>query len=229
MDNPKPGKTIWEMLMERLQGAGGNGNGIPFYNPLRHGIGSAVPVSYANGPRFTGYDFSVREILEYTRHLAGADYRFTDYALRGVNTKSMDAESNLAARLRAIPNAAGAFDSLLLGLWDEFAFAEDFLAVVKDDTNLFKITDDKTGAEDTFIRVNGVNASYNAAVLSITGTTPDGKAAPGRAQPLKVEYWDYWRDAELPGGGKTAKEFVFVEMNSDTGWFQIWRGAEYFS
>ena len=25
------------------------------------------------------------------------------------------------------------------------------------------------------------------------------------------------------------KEFVFVEMNSDTGWFQIWRGREFFA
>ena len=229
MDTPKPGKTIWEMLMERLHGGAGNGHGVPFYNPLGHAIGSAVPVSYSNGPQFAGYDFAVREILEYTRHISGQDYRFTDYVLNGVNTKAMDAESSMTVRVRSIPNMAGAFDSLLLCLWDEFAFAEDFLSVVKDDTNLFKITDDKSGAEDTFSRINDVNASYNAAVMSITGTTPDGKAAPGKAQPLKVEYWDYWRDAELYGGKKTAKEFVFVEMNSDTGWFQIWRGSEFFS
>jgi len=37
---------------------------------------------------------------------------------------------------------------------------------------------------------------------------------------------DYWRDADI-GGGNT-KEFVFVEMNSVTGWFQIWRGREFF-
>jgi hypothetical protein len=58
-------------------------------------------------------------------------------------------------------------------------------------------------------------------------TTLDGKAATGKTSGQKIEYWDYWRDVDL-GGGKTAKEFVFVEMNSDTGWFQIWRGREFF-
>ena len=45
---------------------------------------------------------------------------------------------------------------------------------------------------------------------------------------MKIEYWDYWRDVDI-GGGNTAKEFVFVELNSDTGWFQIWRGREFFA
>ncbi len=230
MDPNQKGKTLWEMLMQRLHGAGGSGNGagIPFYNPLNHGIGSAVPIAFSNGPRFTGYDFTVQEIREYTRHLSGQDYRFTDYVLRGTNMKSMDADDAIVARLRVVPNNAGAFDSLLLYLCDEFAFAEDFLGVVKDDTNLFKVRDDQTGVEDTFSRINGVNASYEAVVLVVSGTTTEGNAAPGKAQPMKIEYWDYWRDAELLSG-KTAKEFIFVELNSDTGWFQIWRGGEFFS
>jgi hypothetical protein len=70
--------------------------------------------------------------------------------------------------------------------------------------------------------------SYQAAVLVVGETTPDGKALVGKSSPVKIEYWDYWRDADI-GGGKKAKEFVFVEMNSDTGWFQIWRGREYFT
>ena len=48
-----------------------------------------------------------------------------------------------------------------------------------------------------------------------------------KTTPEKLEYWDYWRDADI-GGGKTAKEFLFAEMNSDTGWFQLWRGREFF-
>ena len=55
----------------------------------------------------------------------------------------------------------------------------------------------------------------------VSETTPDGKAARGKTNPVKLEYWDYWRDADL-GGGKTAKEFLFAEMNNDTGWFQLW-------
>ena len=227
MEPDNKGKTLWEMLLERLHG-GGNGAGIAFANPLDLRVGSAVAVAYANGPEFADYNFAAQEIREYTRRIEGQEFRFTDYVLRGVNTKSPDADDTLAARLRVVPNQAGAHDSLLLRLYDEFEFAEDFLGVVKDTTGLFKMTDDKSGAEETFSRINDLRESYQAVVLVVAETTPNGKAATGKASPVKVEYWDYWREADI-GGGKTAKEFVFVEMNSDTGWFQIWRGREFFS
>src|SRR5215469_200150 len=226
MEPQKTGKTLWEMFMDRLH-AGGNGSGISFANPLDLRIGSPVLVPFANGPEFKDIDFAVREIREYTRQIDGQEFRFTDYVLGGVNTKSFDADQAVTARLRVVPNAAGAHDSLLLRLYDEFAFTQDFLDVVKDDTGVFEIDDDQSGSKETYTRLNDLRVSYQAAVLVISGTTPDGKAAPGKAQPAKLEYWDYWRDADL-GGGHTAKEFVFVEMNSDTGWFQIWRGREFF-
>jgi len=227
MEPDNKGKTLWEMLLERLHG-GGNGAGIAFANPLDLRVGSAVAVAYANGPEFADYNFAAQEIREYTRRIEGQEFRFTDYVLRGVNTKSPDADDTPAARVRVVPNQAGAHDSLLLRLYDEFEFAEDFLGVVKDATGLFKMTDDKSGAEETFSRINDLRESYQAVVLVVTETTPDGKGATGKASPVKMEYWDYWRDVDI-GGGKMAKEFVFVEMNSDTGWFQIWRGREFFS
>ena len=227
MEPEKKGKTLWEMLLERLHG-GGNGAGIAFANPLDLRVGSPVAVAYANGPEFGDYNFTVQEMREYTRRIESREFRFTDYVLRGVSTKSPDADDTLTARLRVVPNQAGANDALLLRLYDEFAFAEDFLGVVKDTTGLFKVTDDKSGAEETFSRINDLRESYQAAVLVVSETTTDGKGATGKVSPVKVEYWDYWRDADI-GGGQTAKEFVFVELNSDTGWFQIWRGREFFS
>ena len=90
------GKTLWEMLCERVRGPGsGNGAGVSFANPLDLRVGSAVPVAYANGPEFASYNFTVHEIREYTRHLQGQDFHFTDYVLNGVNSKSLDAEDNL--------------------------------------------------------------------------------------------------------------------------------------
>ena len=221
------GKTLWEMLMERLHG-GGNGAGIAFANPLDLRVGSPVAVAHANGPDYADYDFTVQEIREYNRRIQGQEFRFTDYVLRGVSSKTLDADDVLPARLRVVPNPAGAHDSLLLRLYDEFEFAEDFLAVVKDTTGLFKVTDDKSGAEVTYSRINDLRESYQAAVLIVAETTPDGKGAPGKVSPDKVEYWDYWRESDI-GANKTAKEFIFVEMNSDTGWFQIWRGREFFA
>jgi hypothetical protein len=227
MDAANKGKTIWEMLVERLHKSG-NGAGIPFFNPLDSRIGAAQTIAYANGPEFENFDFAVQEIREYTRRIGTQDFRFSDYVLRGVSTKSFEAKDALVARIRVVPNQAGANDSLLLRVYDEFAFSEDFLGVVNDTTGVFEISDDDSDQKFTFNRINDLKESYHAAVLVVGETTPDGKALIGKSSPVKIEYWDFWRDADI-GAGKTAKEFVFVEMNSDTGWFQIWRGREYFA
>ena len=222
------GKTLWEMLQARLHGTGsGNGAGIAFENPLDLRVGSPIAITYANGPDFAGFDFTVREIREYSRRIGGQEFRFTDYAVSGVSTKSFDAKDSITARVRVVPNPAGARDALLLRLYDEFAFSEDFLGVLKDATGILDLDADKPASAATFSRINDLRESYQAVVVIVTETTNDGKAAPGKASPVKVEYWDYWRDADI-GAGKTAKEFLFAEMNSDTGWFQIWRGREFF-
>jgi hypothetical protein len=231
MGSDQTGKTLWEMLLERVHrngSDGGNGAGVAFEDPLDLRVGSPVGIAYSNGPEFADYTFTVQEIREYNRRIGGQEFRFTDYVLRGVNTKSFDADAAMTARLRAVPNQAGAHDTLLLRLYDEFAFAEDFLGVVKDTTGVFEVTDDKSGVKETFSRINDLRESYEAAVLVVSETTSDGKGAPGKTSPLKVEYWDYSRDADI-GSGHTAKDFVFVEMNAETGWFQIWRGREFFS
>jgi hypothetical protein len=227
MPPEKQGKTIWEMLMERLHG-GGNGSGIAFANPLDLRVGSRVNVPFSNGPEFENYDFTVKEIREFTRRIGAQDFRFTDYVLSGVNKGSFDADQALTVKLRVVPNTAGGQDSLLLRLYDEFAFAEDFLGVLKDDTGVFEMTDEDPALAATFNRINDLRTSYEAAVLVVSETTPDGKATQGKTVAAKLEYWDYWRDADI-GSGNTAKEFVFVEINSDTGWFQIWRGREFFA
>ena len=85
-----------------------------------------------------------------------------------------------------------------------------------------------SGATDTFRRINDLKESYLAAVLVVAETTPEGRAVSAKASPVQMGTWDYWRDADL-GGGASAKEFVFVEMNRETGWFQIWRGREFFT
>jgi len=212
------GKTLWEMLVERVHG--GNGVGVAFYNPLGLRVGSAM-----NIPEFASYDFSVQEIREYNRRMGNRDFQFADYVLRGVNTKSFNAEDTLTLKLRTMPNPAGAHDSWLLRLEDEFGFAEDFLGVLTDDTGIFEISDDKSGAIETFSRLNNLRDPYEAAVLVVAEMAADGKAT--KRSQIQLKYWDYCRDIEL-GDGKEAKEVLFVEQNLDTGWFQLWRGSEFF-
>ncbi|MDB6067231.1 MAG: hypothetical protein JWR26_3439 [Pedosphaera sp.] len=223
-DPANNGKTLWQMLTQRSKETVAS---VSFLNPLDLRIGSAVAVSHVNGPEFGGYDFSVKEIREYVRRIGTQEFPFTDYVLKGINTKTFDADDEVAVRLRVMVNSQGAKDAVLLRLYDDMAFAEDFLAVVKDTTGVFEITDDKTGDKETYTRINDVKESYEAALLIITATTEDGKAPAGTTKAAKLEYWDYWRDIDI-GDGKSAKQFLFVEMDSATGWFQIWRGAEFF-
>ncbi len=225
MSDPKNnGKTLWEMLTQRGKETAAP---VAFRNPLDLRIGASVLVSHLNGPEFDGYDFSVREIREYVRRIGTEEFGFTDYVLKGTNTKTFDAADEANVRLRVVPNPSGSNDAVFLRLYDEFAFAEDFLAVVKDTTGVFETTDDKTGAKESYTRINGLKDPYEANLLIVGVTNDAGQAPPGTAKAAKLEYWDYWRDFEI-GGGKTAKQFIFVEMDSATGWFQIWRGTEFF-
>jgi hypothetical protein len=222
------GKTLWEMVVERVRGNNSNGHSttVSFHNPMDLRVGAGFPMAFANGPESEDFDFTVQEIREYVRRIAGQEFQFTDYALHGLNKKTFDADQAMTARLRVMPNAAGGQEKVLLRLYDEFAFAEDFLAVVKDESGVFEATDDD-GTKAAFTRINDLRESYEAVVLVVSETTEDGKAAPKKTSTVKVEYWDYWREMEL-GAGNTTKEFIFVEMSSETGWFQIWRGREFF-
>src|SRR5437879_13237076 len=105
MQADNKGKTLWEMLMERLNKTS-NGAGIAFANPEDLRVGSAVNVPYANGADLAGYGFSVQEIREYNRQIGGQEFGFTDYGVNGVNTTSFDAENPLVARLRPVPSQA---------------------------------------------------------------------------------------------------------------------------
>src|SRR5438552_4020928 len=159
-------KTLWEMLLARVKGQS-NGAGVTFHNPLDLRIGSPLRVPFSNGPEFLDHDFTVQEIREYVRRMDGQEFSFVDYVLRGVNTKTFDADQVMTARLRLVPNQAGGNDSLLLRLDDEFAFAEDFLAVLKDSTGVFEVTDNASGQKETFTRLNDLRESYEAAVLVV--------------------------------------------------------------
>lgn len=218
------GKTLWEMLKERLNKAD---TSIAFYNPLDYRVGGLVSLAKGH-PEFQTYDFTVKEILEFTRRISGQEFKFTDYVLAGTNTKTFSPDDALTLRLRVVPNQAGAYDALLLRLEDEFAFDQGFLEVLKDPSGVFEVKDDDTGEAARYERINEVKDPYAAVVLVVSATTDDGKAAPNKAKAAKLEYWDYWRETTIGEGPATKKQFIFVEMNSDTGWFQIWQGEEFF-
>ncbi len=227
-DEQQPsGKTLWTMFSERfLHHGNGDGGLLTLNNPLDWRVGEAETFAPANGAEFLEQLFTVREIREYVRRLGAREFAFTDYLLEGARSPGQDAALP-ALRVRVIPQENGRNELLLLQLEDEFPFAEEFLAVVKDSTGVFESKDDETGVVETFTRLNELREPWEVAVLIVKATTPEGKAPRDQCDQAKLEYWDYWREVVL-GEGHVATEFLFVEMNKETGWFQIWRGREFF-
>lgn len=208
------GKTLWQMWTQH-----DDPKPLAFYNPMKAAIGSIVTINEID---LSKCDFVVETIEEFTRTLDKQTFKFTDYVL-----KNRSGPENVRIRINpADPGVAGMpHNVIVLKLDDEFGYSDDFLAVVNDDSKKFNVTDDKTNTTDEYWRINDVSGSYKCDVLVIKGLTADGTADEKSVSRTTVEYWDYWREtkdeASLP-----FKQFVFVNMNSTTGWFQIWKGEE---
>jgi len=222
----QPGKTLWEKLQDRLKSA--TDTGVAFYNPLDAGVGSLIPLTTAE---LMGYNFTVREIRELTRHIRGKDFIFTDYVLEGFNPETP--EKKLEFRLRANPTDSGLHTLFLLTKYDSLAYDEGLEGVVRkpdvqeDGSSFFETTDDD-GTTQSYARLNNLAGEPYSAVVGVIGETNlKHLAITDKIKPLKLDYWDYWRDVEI-AKDKTHPELCFVEMNTETGWFEIWKGIEIF-
>lgn len=203
------GKTLWEMLVARLQGPAE----LQFYNPLQAKVGSAVTLDEVE---LRDFHFFLREIREYERVIGGQAFRFADYVLVA---RPLNAD-DVVYRLRLVPvddpeRAAGVtHHALLLQLYDDLPYNQELHQAVTDTTKTFSVHED--GREQAqFWRIHDVGEAYRA-MVSIAKKEEVEKTA--------IEYWDYWRDTE--DAGTPLREYLFVEMDQESGWFWIWRGRE---
>lgn len=212
------GKTLWEMLAGWVRGP----VELSYHNPLRAKVGSSVSI---NEPDLKDYNFFVREMREYTRTIDGRPFVFVDYALLARPLGGEDVWVRLRLVPLAEPDPAGGLThhALLLRLYDEFAYDEAFYAVVTDTTRKFEVSEGGEVTEE-YWRVNDVAEPYRAQVAVIRDTNSDGTVTPDEVEQVKLEYWDYWREIDAPGG--PVREYLFVEIDRGNGWTQIWRGGE---
>jgi len=114
--------------------------------------------------------------------------------------------------------------ALLLRLEDDLAYNQELHNAVQAPTKTFQILNDgKVEAE--FARINDVAEPYRAEVTIIKDLDANKRIDPDEIEKVQLQYWDYWRDI-ADAAGQPLKEYLFVEMNSKTGWFQLWRGQE---
>jgi hypothetical protein len=178
------------------------------YNPLAAKCGAFVAVDELD---FRGKNFRVVEIRQCDHQIGGKHYAMVDYVLQA---------DQQVARLRVVPSGEQ-WRAMLLSLYDDLAYDEGLHNVVRDDTLKFVVDDAEAGLHEEYWRVEDVRGSYKANVTVLQGDDPNAAPAVSR---VEVEYWDYWRDTEVDGVKVT--QYLYVEMNTETGWFQIWRGME---
>jgi hypothetical protein len=206
------GRTLWEMWTGKKPPV------MEYFNPLKAKIGSAVTL---NDIDLKQYDFFVKEIRQYERKIEGKQFLFADYVLSAQPLKG-DA---VLRRLRVNPTGqegGPAHNILVLRLFDEMAYDKAFHDVVSDTTKKIEVTDNNMS--QTYWRINDVEGPYKAAV-SVVRAKQDGKLGENEIETAPVEYWDYWRETPDEAGNPTV-EFLFVEMDTKSGWFQLWHGGE---
>jgi hypothetical protein len=213
------GRTLWEMFTDWLAGP----QEANFFNPLKAQLGRSVTF---DDIEWRDRDFKLRKILQYKRVIEGREFQFVDYVLTERTVQGVETDM----RLRINPTGEGAkggeeLYALMLFLEDEMKYDEGFHDVLRDPSGLFRI-EHEGKVEAEFTRLHGLREPYKAAVTILADENADGKVAKDEIDVKRIEYWDFERDA-ADAAGQPEKEYLFVELDSNDGWFQIWRGKSY--
>ncbi|MEI8270516.1 MAG: hypothetical protein WCG45_04040 [bacterium] len=155
--------------------------------------------------------FEIKEIRE---NKVG-QLKFTDYVLSDNNSRVPEDDF----RLRFFKDSHDNDVAIILKVHDSLEYDEGFHDLVKNSEE-FEMHDDLNDNDESndvhekFWRINDVKVSYKSRIASKTKEESSTGA---------VEYWDYSRMTKIDS--VEVEEFVFVEMDKETGMFTIWRGT----
>ena len=183
------------------------------YNPIGVRIGSSMTIDSID---CFGKNFFVQEIHDFRTHISGQEFKMADYVL---NARPLDG-SDITVRLRVAEDKAATgvpYKCMVLERHDSLAYDEGLHGVLKetDNTHKFQIDHDD-GPSDVFPRCGGVKGSYKADVTMVVKD--------GATENIGIEYWDFSRI--MKQDGVDVEQYLFVEMNTDNGWLELWKGCE---
>jgi hypothetical protein len=213
------GRTLWEILLDKFSGP----SELRYYNPLRARIGVSVTIDTVD---LRDLNFFLREIREYQRRVGPQEFTFVDYALLARPLHGDDVAVRL--RLNPIPSTQRSggreYHVLMLRLDDEFEYSADFEKLLNDPSGLFQIRQDGEVQEE-FERLHGLKTPYQARVSFLRDINQNQHIERDEIDVLELKYWDFARETR-DEADQPVTEYLFVEMDGETGWFQIWRGSE---
>lgn len=222
------GRTLYEILtgqnrkdMRPLE--------LQYHNPLAARVGGTV--SFDHEPSITNINFVIEGITVYKTVIRKKSFYHTDYELKGI---SLDHSNPVRLRMRLIPdeNIANQIGHRvqILYLYDQMEYNEGFHKnTLGDPSGEIRINQDDEGNElqepRKYWRIEDVIDPYEARVTVLRDTDGDGTIEDEELEHFDVTYWDYHRNTESPETGEYT-EFLTVEMNKDSGYFNFLRGTE---
>jgi hypothetical protein len=102
------------------------------------------------------------------------------------------------------------------------AYDDGLHNTVTDTTMRFQILEQGEVVEE-YQRLNDVVDSYKTQVTVVKDANRDGRVERDEVKHMRLEYWDYCRQTR-DAGGQPVTQFLFVEMDAENGWFQLWQG-----
>lgn len=220
--------TLWDILTKKDKPAPPVEED-KVYNPLHLMIGgekpSIVTINRVGGGLIPA-DFSPQDIrfsVKTIRAFSRPNYSpFVDYDLIGRNAKGEVVEVTLRLVPLDNPDGKTTHTVLLIQLFDEFAWNEDFHSML---TNTEKPTPDDPDLQDldgsVWWRVGNFKTPWEAGVVSLEDVDHSGKVDVSEATRSVLTYWDFYRNNDQ----RKTVEFFFAEMDENH-FFQIRKGED---
>jgi hypothetical protein len=202
---------------------------LQYHNLLEAKVGCTV--AFEHEPNIAGINFLIESISVYKTTIHSEHFYHTDYHLKGI---SLDQDAPVRLRLRLISDenveSQLGHRVQLLHLYYQMEHDKSFLKdVLGDPTGEFHVNQDDEGKDleqsRKYWRVEDVLDQYNARMTVLRDVNGDGTIEDAELEHRNVTYWDYSRLTDDTDGNEVS-EFLTVEMDDETGYFNFLRGTE---
>ncbi len=201
------GITLWQLLKEKVKSEKEEPSEFKIFNPLKGKIGDFVSIEAVD---LYGKNFLISEIDVYKTVIGGKIFESCDYILR-------EGENWVTLRVLPLSNpdpySHKHATALVLFPDSEMEYDKKFHKKILPAGTL-EVKDTGKNLSAVYTRCNGIKEPYTAEVAALKDPAQEPEKE-------SLVYWDFERKTD---DGKI--EYYFVEMNSGTGWFQMFRGFE---